>query len=247
MSRYRLEILGVSDARWNQFRETELARGELFIYSGEENKDDIHARGVGVMLSGHAKKCLMEWEPIDDRIITARINAKIQKITITITYSAMLPRTTMSHMRNRRFTTNCRQWSIVLLIEIPFIVMDDFNAKAGRNNASIERIMGKEGLGDVNENGEELVDMCALNGLSIGGTLFPHKRVHKATWRSPDGVTENQIDHILISQRWRTSLQDVRVNRRATIGSDHNLVVASLQAEDQVGRQKAIHKYKKDS
>ena len=78
--------------------------------------------------------------------------------------------------------------------------MGDFNAKVGQNNVSIERIMGRGGLGDVNENGEELVDFCALNGLSIGGTLFPHKRVHKATWISPDGVTENQIDHILISQ-----------------------------------------------
>ena len=46
--------------------------------------------------------------------------------------------------------------------------------------------MGKEGLGDMNENGKELVDICALNGLSIGGTLFPHRRVHKATWRSPE-------------------------------------------------------------
>ena len=76
---------------------------------------------------------------------------------------------------------------------------------------------------------KELVDMCALNSLSIGGTLFPPKRVHKATWRSPDGETENQIDHILISQRWRTSLQDVRVKGGATIGSDHHLVVASLK------------------
>ena len=34
-----------------------------------------------------------------------------------------------------------------------------------RNNASIERIMGREILNDVNENGEELVDFYALNGL----------------------------------------------------------------------------------
>ena len=109
------------------------------------------------------------------------------------------------------------------------IIMDDFNVKVGGNNASIERIMGKEGLGHVNENGKELVDFCALNSLSIGGTLFPHKRVHKVTWISPDGVTENQIDHILISQRWRTSPQDVCIKRGATIGSDHHLVVASLK------------------
>ena len=81
----------------------------------------------------------------------------------------------------------------------------------------------------MNENDEELVDFCTLNDLSIGGTLFPHKRVYKATWIFPGGVTENQIDDIVISQRWRTSLQDVRVKRGATIRSDHHLVVASLK------------------
>ena len=108
------------------------------------------------------------------------------------------------------------------------IVMGDFNAKVGRNNASIERIMEREELGDTNENGEELVDFCALNGLSIGGTLFPHEGVHKGTWIFPDGLTENHIDHILISRRWRTSLQDVRGF-----------------SEEQAGCKKAHHKYKK--
>ena len=49
----------------------------------------------------------------------------------------------------------------------------------------------------------------------IGGTIFPHKPCHKATWRSPDARTENQIDHITINQQRRSSLQDVRVKRSA--------------------------------
>ena len=170
-----MEILGVSEAIWNQFGEVELASGELFIYSGKENKDDIHERGAGIMLLGYAKKCLMEWEPIDDRIITARINAKIQKITIIQCYS---PTNNAEPFEKEEF---CNKLQAAVVDNAPnrdiLIIMGDFNAKVGRNNASIERIMGKEGLGDVNENGKELVDMCALNGLSIGGTLFPHKRV----------------------------------------------------------------------
>ena len=47
-----------SEARWTQFGETELATGELFIYSGNENKDDVHERGVGIMLLGHVKEML---------------------------------------------------------------------------------------------------------------------------------------------------------------------------------------------
>ena len=67
MRHCRLEILGVSEARWSQFGETELATGELFIYPGKGNKDDVHERGIGIVLSGHAKKCLME----GDRLMIA--------------------------------------------------------------------------------------------------------------------------------------------------------------------------------
>ena len=52
----------------------------------------------------------------------------------------------------------------------------------------------------------------------IGGTIFPHKGVHKGTWRCPDGVTVNQIDHIAISIKHRAFLQDVKALRGADIG-----------------------------
>ena len=48
----------------------------------------------------------------------------------------------------------------------------------------------------MNDNGERFVNAFAANNIVIGGSVFPHKRIHKATWVSPDQVTENQIDHI---------------------------------------------------
>jgi len=118
--------LGVSEARWNQFGETELATGELFIYSGKGNKDDVHERGVGIVLSGHAKKCLMEWEPFDDRIITARINAKIQKITIIQCYA---PTNNDETYEKEEFYNKLQ----AVVDKVPnrdiLIVMGDFSAK----------------------------------------------------------------------------------------------------------------------
>ena len=46
---------------------------------------------------------------------------------------------------------------------------------------------------------------------------------------SPDGVTKNQIDHVTIARRFRTSLVDVRAYRSADVGSDHELVVAKIK------------------
>ena len=52
--------------------------------------------------------------------------------------------------------------------------------------------MGQHGLGQMNDKGERFVNLCALSNLAIKGSVFQHKRLHKATWVSPDLSTENQ-------------------------------------------------------
>ena len=89
--------------------------------------------------------------------------------------------------------------------------------------------MGQHTLGEMNENGERFTDLCGLNHLVIGGSIFAHKRIHKATWVSPDHVTENHIDHFCITKKFRRSLIDVRVRRGADAASDHHLLTARLK------------------
>ena len=109
------------------------------------------------------------------------------------------------------------------------IVMGDMNAKIGADNSGKEDIMGKQALGEMNENGEIFTDFCAFNNLVIGGSIFPHKDIHKATWISPDGKTRNQIDHITVASKWRRSLQDTRAMRGADAASDHHLVMGTMK------------------
>lgn len=45
-------------------------------------------------------------------------------------------------------------------------------------------------------NGERFVTDCADNALVIGGLVFPHKDIHKATWVYTNHTMENKIDHI---------------------------------------------------
>ena len=79
------------------------------------------------------------------------------------------------------------------------------------------------------EAGKRFVNTCAANNIVIGGSVFPHKIIHKATWVSPAQVTEKQIDHIGINKMFRRSLQDVRVKRGADVASDHHLETARLK------------------
>ena len=108
-------------------------------------------------------------------------------------------------------------------------MIGDLNAKVGSDNTSHDKAMGKEGCGSVNNNGERLLEFCMTYDLVVGGTLLPHREIHKVTWCSPNGRDKNQIDHLMINGTKRRSLQHFSVRRGAEIGSDHHLVKANLK------------------
>ena len=60
-------------------------------------------------------------------------------------------------------------------------------------------------------------------------TLFQkHKRQHY-TWISPGVQYQNQIDYILCSHSWRSSIQSAKTRLGADCGSDHDLLIAKLR------------------
>ena len=226
MKRLGLAILGVGETRWTGTGKVQLACGETVLYSGLAGDNAPHERGVAMILSKEAVKNLKEWEPISERIITARFESKCQATRVIQVYAPTNDaeedekedfyhqlQTTLSKGKSRDLT----------------LVIGDLNAKVGSDNTNREMTMGTHGEGDMNENGELFCDFCATNGLVIGGTLFPRRKSHKLTWRSPDGMTENQIDHVAINKTWRSSLQDTRVKCSADAGSGHHLVVAEVK------------------
>lgn len=151
----------------------------------------------------------------------ARFKTKVRHITIVQCYApteeaedtekdefyAQITTTTLNQIRRGDIT----------------ILMGDFNAKIGSDNDNISTTIGRHGCGVRNNNGERLVELCQTFQFVIGGSIFPHKEIHKYTWTSPSGNSRNQIDHICVSRRWRSSLTDVRNRRGADIGSDHEL------------------------
>ena len=63
----------------------------------------------------------------------------------------------------------------------------------------------------------------------IANTLFQQHKRRLYTWTSPDGQHQNQIDSILSSQRWRSSIQSGKARPGADCGSDHELLIAKFR------------------
>jgi len=63
----------------------------------------------------------------------------------------------------------------------------------------------------------------------IANTFFQHKNIHKGTWISPDTLTLNQIDHVLVSNNKKQMIQEARTLRGPNCDSDHFLVKVTVK------------------
>ena len=63
----------------------------------------------------------------------------------------------------------------------------------------------------------------------IANTLFQQHKRRLYTWTSPNGQHRNQIDYILCSQRWRSSIQSAKTRLGTDCGSDHELLIAKFR------------------
>ena len=89
--------------------------------------------------------------------------------------------------------------------------------------------MGKFGRGMQNEAGQRLIEFYQENALVIANTLFQQQNRRLCTWKSPDGQHRNQIDYILSSQRWRSSIRSAKTRPGADCDSDHDLLIAKFR------------------
>jgi endonuclease/exonuclease/phosphatase family metal-dependent hydrolase len=116
------------------------------------------------------------------------------------------------------------------------ILLGDFNAKVGREDI-FKPIIGNESLHEAsNNNGVRVVNFATPKNLTVKSTTFPHHNIYIHTWTSPDGVTHNHIDHVLIDKIRHSNTLGVRSFRGADCDTDHYLVVAKLRERISVSK-----------
>ena len=137
------------------------------------------------------------------------------------------------HWRHYEHSENTPLWGYLrdLLEQTPpkdvVFIIGDWNAKVGSQETP--GVTGKFGLGVQTEAGRRLIGFCQENALVIANTLCQQQKRRLYTWTSPDGRHQNQIDYILCSQRWRSSIQSAKIRPGADCGSDHELLIAKFR------------------
>ena len=224
---YNLDIVALTELHWPGQGKTRHGKWEV-IYSGPDSIKREHT--VGLMLSPSAAKSLLSYECISDRLMVARFNCRHVKLTIIVCYAPTNNETRSGDVANKdAFYHQLDDLTSGIPKHDVQIIIGDINAQIGNDTSTWKLVLGSHAEGDLNDNGIRLLSFCQAHNLVVGSSLFPHKRIHKVTWNSPNGKTTNQIDHTLVNQKWRNTLKDVRVYRGADVGSDHNLVISTIQ------------------
>ena len=222
MERTKVEILGISELKWTEMGHFQSDEYKVFFCG----QDHVRRNGVAIICDKDTSRCVMGYKPISDRIISIRLDGHPVRTTIIQIYA---PTSAASEDDIEDFYGRLQD----LIDTVPrgdvLITMGDWNAKIG--DKAVEGISGTHGLGDRNEAGERMIEFCEANQLIATNTWFKQPRRRLYTWTSPDGMHRNQIDYILIQKRWRSMIKSAKTMPGADCGTDHELLVATIQVK----------------
>lgn len=73
-----------------------------------------------------------------------------------------------------------------------------------------------------------LIDLVTGGEQILMSIIFLHRNIHIGTWKSPNDLQVNQVIHILMNDKFKNNIGDVKMEIRANADSDHFLVVAKI-------------------
>ena len=84
MKAYNVSLLGITEARWTGSGKQNLNTGEEIVWSGR--KDNNHQEGVALIIDRKYSNTLLQWKPVNQRLLYVRLNSKHVNLSIIIAY-----------------------------------------------------------------------------------------------------------------------------------------------------------------
>ncbi|PNF20264.1 hypothetical protein B7P43_G15395 [Cryptotermes secundus] len=228
--KYKLDLAGVQEVRWDGGGIAP-AGDHTFLYGkGHEN----HELDTGFFVHKRIVSAVKRVEFVSDRISYIKLKGRWCDIIVMNVHAPTEEK--IDDIKDRFYEELEHVFDKFPKYPIK-ILLGDFNAKVRREDI-FKPTIGNESLREIsNDNGVRVINFTISKKLTIKGTMFPHRNMHKFTWTSPDVKIHNQIDHFLIDRRRHSSILDVRSFRAADCDTDHYLVVAKVRKRLAVSKQ----------
>ena len=197
MARVNVDILGISELKWTGMGE--FNSDDHYIYYCRQ--ESLRRNGVDIMVNKRVRNAELGYSLKNDRMISVCFQGKPFNITVIQVYA---PTSNAEETEVERFYEDLQDLLELTPKKDVLFIIGDWNAKIGSQETP--GVTGKFGLGVQNEAGQRLIEFCQENALVIANTLSQQHKRRLYTRTSPDDQNQNQIDYILCSQRWRSSI-----------------------------------------
>lgn len=226
----KIDILGIGETHLPEHGVKNLklvdnygrVKNYYFYYSNNSRRKN----GVAIIVNKDIKKIIKNFRPYSDRICLLQLRTSPVNINIIQVYVPT------SDKKYDKEIDNIYQ-AIKKMIKMTKkqdinIIMGDFNAKVGQGRSGLT--VGNFGLGDRNPRGDRLVQFCQEENFVVINTFFELDPRKLYTWTSPK-FYKNQIDYILVNQRFRNIFKSVKsiTSKKIQSFSDHNLLLANIK------------------
>ena len=102
----------------------------------------------------------------------------------------------------------------------------DMNGHVGEKAEGFEGVHGGRGFGSRNVEGEMLLEFAEARGMMVLNTWFDKEDSKKVSYES--GGCKTVVDYIMVKQRDRWMVEDVKVIRNEPCLTQHKLMVCKL-------------------
>ena len=163
---------------------------------------------------------------VSDRLMTLRIQLdKNQRATVISVYAP-----TMKH--SDEFKSRFYEELDSLIKSVPrqdkLILLGDLNARVGTDFQTWKGVLGRNGVGKCNSNGQLLLETCMEHDLVITNTLFRLSHHNRTSWMHPRSKHWHLLDYIITRKK---DSQDFRITKAmsgADCWTDHRLIMSKL-------------------
>jgi hypothetical protein len=218
LRRRKLDFCCLQETRWKgEHSRTE--GGYKFFWKG--CKDGT--AGVGMMVAEKWVKNVIEVKRVNERIMAVRL--RVGKAILNL-ISVYAPQVGRSMEEKEEFYIELGQ--VLLDVDEKEMVMlgGDLNGHVGESTDGFEGVHGGKGFGNRNEEGEMLLEFALAHNLTVMNTCFEKEMAKKVTYESGDCKTV--VDYILVRQRDRNLMHDVKVIRSEPCLPQHKLMVCQF-------------------
>ena len=228
LKRLNIDIAALQETRLadsGQLREHDYT----FFWRGRA-ADEVRIHGVGFAVKNTLLPSITQPSGGNERILTMSLQTRSGKVNII---SAYAPTLDADPEVKDRFYDELSDVVSRIPSEEEMILLGDFNARVGRDNEAWSGSLGPHGVGNVNENGQRLLEMCSFQNLSIMNTFFQTKLRHAVTWRHPRSGHWHQLDLIIARRDSRPKFLHTRSYHSADCNTDHALVCSKVRLAPQ--------------